>query len=89
MYYDLKLDTHIFPTRATIHIQPLVKESAYLASRAKHFRYFRCRLLTIILIEMTELQAAQRFVTITEGETEEFIDSMKNSNTTKKKKKVT
>ena len=87
MYYDLKLDTHIFPTRATIHIRSLVKESAYLASRANHFRYFRCRLLTIILIEMTELQAAQRFVTITEGETEEFIDSMKNSNTTKKNKK--
>jgi hypothetical protein len=36
---------------------------------------------------MTELQAAQRFVTITEGETEEFIDSMKNSITTKKNKK--
>jgi len=38
------------------------------------------------LIEMTELQAAQRIVTITEGETEECIDSMKNSNTTKKNK---
>ena len=52
MYYERKLDTHIFPTRANIHIQPLVKESPYWASRAKHFRYFRCRLLTIMLIEM-------------------------------------
>ena len=28
-----------------IHIQPLVKESPYWAFRAKHFRYFRCRLV--------------------------------------------
>lgn len=35
---------------------------------------------------MTERQAAQRFVTIIEGETEDFIDSMKTSKTTRKTK---